>query len=105
MEWRKDGIVGPPNAYTSTKQARIDLNKKQMDMCNKTTHNVYNSVKCDETAIYLYNQESKRYFAEWLFPDEDPPLRFKRLRNVCSLHWRNNSQSPPAGSQQFASLN
>ena len=36
----------------------------------------------DETWVYQYDPETKQQSAVWVFPDENPPVKFKRNRNA-----------------------
>ena len=36
----------------------------------------------DETWVYQYDSETKQQSAVWLFPDENPPVKFERSRSA-----------------------
>ena len=36
----------------------------------------------DETCVYQYEPETKEQSEVWIFPDENPPMKFKRNRNA-----------------------
>ena len=36
----------------------------------------------DETWVYQYDLETKQQSEVWVFPDENPPVKFKRNRNA-----------------------
>ena len=36
----------------------------------------------DETWVYQYDPENKQQLEVWVFPDENPPVRFKRNRSA-----------------------
>ena len=42
---------------------------------------VWDIVTGDETWVYQYDLETKQPSAVWVFPDEDPPVKFKRNRS------------------------
>ena len=41
---------------------------------------VWDIVTGDETWIHQYGPETKQQSAMWVFPDENPPVKFKRKR-------------------------
>ena len=42
---------------------------------------VWDIVTGDETWVYQYDPETKQQSAVWVFPDENPPVKFKRNRS------------------------
>ena len=44
---------------------------------------VWDIVTGDETWAYQYDPETKQQSAVWVFPDENPPMKFKRNRSVA----------------------
>ena len=43
---------------------------------------VWDIVTGDETWVYQYDPETKQQSAVWVFPDENPPVKFKRNRSA-----------------------
>ena len=43
---------------------------------------VWDIAKGDETWVYQYDPETKQQSAVWVFPDENPPVKFKRNRSA-----------------------
>ena len=43
---------------------------------------VWDIVTGDETWVYQYDAETKQQSAVWVFPDENPPVKFKRNRSA-----------------------
>ena len=39
-------------------------------------------IRGDKIWVYQYNPETKQKSAVWVFPDENPPLKFKRNRSA-----------------------
>ena len=39
---------------------------------------VWDIVRGDETWVYQYDPETKEQSVAWVFPDENPPVNFKR---------------------------
>ena len=42
---------------------------------------VWDIVTGDETWVYQYDPDTKQQSAVWVFPDENPPVKFKRNRS------------------------
>ena len=43
---------------------------------------VWDIVTEDETWVYQYDPDTKQQLAVWVFPDENPPVKFKRNRSA-----------------------
>ena len=43
---------------------------------------VWNIVTGNETWLYQYDPETKQQSVVWVFPDENPPVKFKRNRSA-----------------------
>ena len=44
---------------------------------------VWDFVTGDETWVHQYDAETKQQSAVWVFPRENPPVKFKRNRSAC----------------------
>ena len=49
---------------------------------NGDSRRVSDTVTGDKTWIYQFDPETKRQSSVWVFPDEQPPTKFKRQRSV-----------------------
>ena len=43
---------------------------------------VWDIIRGDKIWVYQYNPETKQQSAVWVFPDENPPVKFKRNRSA-----------------------
>ena len=47
-----------------------------------TEESLFAFVTGDKTRVYLYSPETKQQSVVWVFPDENPPAKFKRNRSA-----------------------
>ena len=66
------------------------LKRSRVDWCNHMLRSfdkgrsprVWDIVTGDETWVYQYDPKAKQQSAVWVFPDENPPVKFKRNRSA-----------------------
>lgn len=73
----------PHSLNPEQKQARVDwCNSMLTNFEQGRSRRVWDIVTGDETWLYQYDPESKQQSAVWVFPDEDPPVKFLRSKSV-----------------------
>lgn len=73
----------PHSLTEEQKQVRVDWCRDMITRFNNgVSKNVWEIVTGDETWVYRYDPLTKQQSAVWLFPGEDPPVKFKRARSV-----------------------
>ena len=71
----------PHNVSEEQKRGRVDWcthMPRKFDRGRSTR--VWNILTGDETWVYQYNPETKQQSAVWVFPDENPPVKFKTIQ-------------------------
>ena len=73
----------PNNLSEEQKRGRVDWCTRMLRKFDGGRFpRVWDIVRGDETWVYQYDPETKQQSAVWVFPDENPPVKFKRNRSV-----------------------
>ena len=73
----------PHNLSEEQKQGRVDWCTHMLRKFDRGgSPRVWNIVTRDETWVYQYDPKTKQQSAVWVFPDENPPVKFKRNRSA-----------------------
>ena len=74
----------PHNLSEEQKRGRVDWGTHMLRKFDggRSPH-VWDIVTGDGTWIYQYDPETRQQSAVWVFPDENPPVEFKRNRSKC----------------------
>ena len=73
----------PRNLSEEQKLGRVDWCTHMLRKCDGgRSPLVWVNVTGDETWIYQYDLETKQQSEVWVFPDENPPVKFKRNRSA-----------------------
>ena len=94
LDVRKRAHWVPHNLSDEQKRGRVKVKVKvkrgRVDWCTHMLRKfgggrsprVWDIVTGDETCIYQYSPETKQQSAVWIFPDENPPVKFKRNKSA-----------------------
>ena len=84
LKFRKVSARWVPHSLTEEQKERLvswcQFMLEKFD--NGKSKHVYDIVTGDESWIYQFDPETKRQSSVWIFPDEQPPQKFKRARSV-----------------------
>ena len=73
----------PHNLSEEQKRGRVDWCTHMLRKFDRgRSPRVWDIVTGDETWVYQYDPETKQQSAVWVFPDEIPPVKFKRNRSA-----------------------
>ena len=73
----------PHNLTEEQKRDRVDWCTRMLNKIDGGRYpRVWDTVTGDETWVYQYDPETKQQSAVWVFPDENPPVKFKRNRST-----------------------
>ena len=73
----------PHNLSEEQKRGRVDWCTRILRKFDGgRSPRVWDIVRGDETWVYQYDSETKQQSAVWVFPDENPPVKFKRNRSA-----------------------
>ena len=83
-ERKRCALRMPHNLSEEQKRGRVDLCTHMLRKFDGgRSPRVWDIVTGDETWVYQYDPETKQQSAVWVFPDENPPVKFKRSRSAC----------------------
>ena len=73
----------PHNWSEEQKRGRVDWCSQMLRKFDRgMSPRVWDIVTGDEPWVYQYDPETKQQSAVWVFPDENPPVKFKRNRSA-----------------------
>ena len=73
----------PHNLSEEQKRGRVDWCTHMLRKFDRgRSPRVWDIVTGDDTWLYQYDPETKQQSAMWVFPDENPPVKFKRNRRA-----------------------
>ena len=90
----------PHNWSEEQKRGRVDWCTQMLRKFDRgMSPRVWDIVTGDEPWVYQYDPETKQQSAVWVFPDENPPVKFKRNRSaskqMTACFFANSATSPP----------
>ena len=72
------------NLSKEQKRGRVDWCTRMLRKFDEgRSPRVWDIVAGDETWVCQYDPETKQQSAVWVFPDENPPVKFERNRSAC----------------------
>ena len=72
----------PQNLSDEQKATRVEWCQYMLQKFDGgRSRRVWDIVTGDETWLYCFDPETKQQSSVWVFPDEDPPVKFKRSRS------------------------
>ena len=73
----------PHNLSEEQKRGRVDWSTHMLRKFDGgRSPRVWDIITGDGTWVYQYDPETKQQSAVWVFPDENPPVKFKRNRSA-----------------------
>ena len=73
----------PHNLNEEQKRGRVDWCTHMLRKFDRgRSPQVWDIATRDETWVYQYYPETKQQSVVWVFPDENPPVKFKRNRSA-----------------------
>ena len=73
----------PHSLSEERKRGRVDWSTHMLRKFDRgRSPRVWDIVTGDQTWVYQYGPETKQQSAVWVFPDENPPVKFKRNRSA-----------------------
>ena len=76
---KRRGRLVPHNLSEEQKRGRVDWCSHMLRKFGRgRSSSVWDIVTGDATWVYQYDPETKQQSAVWVFPDENPPVKFNR---------------------------